>query len=573
MNAGGLATADDGADVMVGVVTLAGGTLASSGSSINNGSWVFDGATASLAATENSTVSAVNVRMQNGATVDVAVGKQLTVAGSITDAAIAGTSSLIKTGSGTLALNGASTYTGPTTVSAGTLFANTSLTTTAITATAGAALGGSGTVGSVTMSAASLVSPGNGLGTLTVAESLVLTGSSGYLWQLTNATGTAGATTGWDFLTVTGTLDIAATSADPFQINLWTLSTGSTVVSGSAANFNREQSYTWKIASAAGGIMGFSTDKFVINTSATNGTGGFANSFTGGTFSLAQSGNDLNLVFTGAPPSAITIDVASGTQTQTQAGYPLLSGSLPLLKTGAGTLVVDQANTLTGSTTVQQGVLQLANGAALSASRLAVIAGGTGQVAPYTTTSVAGLDLATGNGLMDVTSGGLTIASGLSAPQLVAELLEGRGNGSWNGTSGITSSTAAADIALGVRRTVGWIYNGGGSLSVAYAAPGDTNIDWSVDILDVANFLALGKFDTGEAATWLQGDFNYDGIVDILDAAEFSSTGLFNTGNYNAPPGVSSGIAAVPEPTVGLAGVAVLACAAMARRIRRQQVR
>jgi autotransporter-associated beta strand protein len=319
--------------------------------------------------------------------------------------------------------------------------------------------------------------------------------------------------------------------------------------------------------------MGFSTDKFVINTSATNGTGGFANSFTGGTFSLAQSGNDLNLVFTGAPPSVITINVASGTQTQTQAGYPLLSGSLPLLKTGAGTLVVDQANTLTGSTTVQQGVLQLANGAALSASRLAVIAGGTGQVAPYTTTSVAGLDLATGNGLMDVTSGGLTIASGLSAPQLVAELLEGRGNGSWNGTSGITSSTAAADIALGVRRTVGWLDNGGGSLSVAYAAPGDTNIDWSVDILDVANFLALGKFDTGEAATWLQGDFNYDGIVDILDAAEFSSTGLFNTGNYNAPPGVSSGIAAVPEPTVGLAGVAVLACAAMARRIRRQQVR
>ena len=573
VNAGGLATADDGADVLVGVVTLAGGTLASSGSSINNGSWVFDGATASLAATENSTVSAVNVRMQNGATVDVADGKRLTVAGSITDVALAGTSSLIKTGSGTLALNGASTYTGPTTVSAGTLFANTSLTTTAITAAAGAAIGGSGTVGSVTMSAASLVSPGNGLGTLTVAESLVLTGSSGYLWQLTNATGTAGATTGWDLLTVTGTLDIAATSADPFQINLWTLSTGSTVVSGSAANFNREQSYTWKIASAAGGIMGFSTDKFVINTSATNGTGGFANSFTGGTFSLAQSGNDLNLVFTGAPPSVITINVASGTQTQTQAGYPLLSGSLPLLKTGAGTLVVDQANTLTGSTTVQQGVLQLANGAALSASRLAVIAGGTGQVAPYTTTSVAGLDLATGNGLMDVTSGGLTIASGLSAPQLVAELLEGRGNGSWNGTSGITSSTAAADIALGVRRTVGWLDNGGGSLSVAYAAPGDTNIDWSVDILDVANFLALGKFDTGEAATWLQGDFNYDGIVDILDAAEFSSTGLFNTGNYNAPPGVSSGIAAVPEPTVGLAGVAVLACAAMARRIRRQQVR
>ena len=97
----------------------------------------------------------------------------------------------------------------------------------------------------------------------------------------------------------------------------------------------------------------------------------------------------------------------------------------------------------------------------------------------------------------------------LSAPQFVAKLLEGVG---------------------------------GGSLSVAYAAPGDTNIDWSIDILDVANFLALGKFDTGEAATWLEGDFNYDGIVDILDAAEFSSTGLFNTGNYNMPRAMAGGL-------------------------------
>lgn len=47
-------------------------------------------------------------------------------------------------------------------------------------------------------------------------------------------------------------------------------------------------------------------------------------------------------------PSGITIDVASGTsQTQTQAGYPLLSGSVSVVKIGGGTLVVDQANTLT----------------------------------------------------------------------------------------------------------------------------------------------------------------------------------------------------------------------------------
>jgi hypothetical protein len=203
-----------------------------------------------------------------------------------------------------------------------------------------------------------------------------------------------------------------------------------------------------------------------------------------------------------------------------------------------------------------------------------VVAGGTGQVAPFTTTSVAGLDLATGNGLMDVTSGALTISSGLTAPQLVAELLEGRGDGAWNGTSGITSSTAAAEVAASTPRSVGWLDNGDGSLTVAYAAPGDTNLDWSIDILDAANFLALGKFDTGATATWLEGDFGYDGIVDILDAADFFSTGLFDAGTYNTAPGSAGAVAAVPEPAgmgVVAAGLAVATLACGMRRLRGRQ--
>jgi hypothetical protein len=142
----------------------------------------------------------------------------------------------------------------------------------------------------------------------------------------------------------------------------------------------------------------------------------------------------------------------------------------------------------------------------------------------------------------------VTVASGLSATDLVTAIVAGRGDGSWTGTSGITSSVAAADVAASIPRSVGWLDNGDGSVTAAFAAPGDTNIDWQVDILDAGNFLTLGKYDTGLPSTWLEGDFNYDGVVDIQDAADFFGTGLYDTGNYNTPLG-ASGIAAVPEPS------------------------
>ena len=102
-----------------------------------------------------------------------------------------------------------------------------------------------------------------------------------------------------------------------------------------------------------------------------------------------------------------------------------------------------------------------------------------------------------------------------------------------SGTSAITSSTAAA----GGGRPVGWIDNDNASATgFAFAAAGDTNLDWKVDIIDAANFLAGGRFDSGTPASWNQGDFTYDGTVDVLDAANFQASGLFKAGTANAPP-------------------------------------
>ncbi len=551
---------------------------AGSDENLGGGGLIFSGTSSIFVATSATTALArpVAIGALGGAAVAARFdtnGNTAVLSGVIADVAGTTGGGLIKDGAGRLVLTGSNAYTGPTVVSQGTLVldAGSSIATSStVSIAAGAlldvsalspgfavgaaqALAGTGTVaGSASIGGGATLSPGASPGTLSFAGDLSWNSGGNYNWQMLSGTGAGGTSSTWDFVSISGTLAIGSTAADPFNVNLWTLSGISPDVSGSATNFNAASSYSWRIATAAGGISGFAADKFAVVTSATNGTAGFANAVSGGTFSIAQSGNDLNLVFTAnSGPTVVTIDVPSGTQTQTQAGYPTLSGSIPVVKTGAGTLVVDQANALSGSTTVQGGVLQMANASALSASRLVVVAGGTGQVAPQTMTTVAGLDLATGNGLLDVTSGGLTILGGMTAPELVAELLEGRGDGSWTGTSGITSSTAAAESAASTPRAVGWLDNGDGSLTVAYAAPGDTNLDWSIDILDASNFLAFGKFDTGSPAIWLEGDFSYDGIVDILDAADFFSTGLYDAGNYNSASG-AAGVAAVPEPSVSL---------------------
>jgi autotransporter-associated beta strand protein len=517
--------------------TIAGGSIALTGStgSVNN-LYVDPGVTATV----NSSIAATNGLAKSG-------GGTLVIGGTVTG--------------GNLSINNGTLAVAPTGVIRSapgiSVLASGTLDVTQLTGgyvvPGGQSLAGAGLVsGSVTMSSGATLSPGSNLGTLTITNDLTLNGGGNYNWQITSGSGAPGSS--WDLLSVGGGLSIASTATSQFKINLWSLSSTNPDVSGTIANFDSTQNYSWTIATAAGGISGFAANKFLINTSGTNGTTGFANAFGNGTFSLAQSGNSLNLVFTSGGPTVITINVASGTQTQSQAGYPTLSGSIPVFKTGAGTLVVNQANTLTGSTTVQGGRLQLANGAALASSRLVPVVGGTVTLSPGLQTTVGGLAPNAG-GLTDVGSGMVTVAAGLSAPNMVAAIVAGLGDGTWNGASGITSSVAAAS---GGDRTVGWLDNGDGSVTFAFAAAGDTNLDWQVDIIDAANFLAGGKFDSGTPASWNEGDFTYDGVVDILDAASFLSTGLFDAGPYNAAPGTAGSVAAVPEPT-GLAWVAAAA--------------
>jgi autotransporter-associated beta strand protein len=125
--------------------------------------------------------------------------------------------SLAKTGAGTQVLTGTNAYTGATSVSNGALLVNGSLANTAVTVAPAGTLGGTGTINGAVIVGGTL-SPGASVGTLTVRNNLVLTGSATLAFELgTNSDLVAVAGN----LTLDGTLNV--TDAGGFATNTYTL--------------------------------------------------------------------------------------------------------------------------------------------------------------------------------------------------------------------------------------------------------------------------------------------------------------------------------------------------------------
>ena len=248
---GGNVTGENGSSIAIGTDSAAGNTPAAINTLASSTTTIFSGT-----GTANILLDQANL------TFDVADGTAATdlrISLPIGPRFGGRTHAITKTGTGTMELSGTNTYTGGTTVSAGTLLVNSpgSLAAgSAVTVQSGGTLGGNGTIGgAITVESGGILAPGTSAGKLTVNNSVTMDSGAIYEWQLAAKTGPAG--TDWDLISAAnvsfgGTLNFviddslfsgSISATDSFIVASANPTTGS-INAPTTVNFTRPSGWT-----------------------------------------------------------------------------------------------------------------------------------------------------------------------------------------------------------------------------------------------------------------------------------------------------------------------------------------
>ena len=365
-----------------GFTTIAGGTvvinadnnLGAAGGIVLNGGTLS--ASGSLTLIANRTLVLGPAAGSGSGTLDVAPGQTLTVNGVVANN-LSGTGSLTKTGTGALTLNGANTYSGSTTVAAGTLALTAAQNGGAIIVNNNATLSVNRT-GGATLSTAALTLGSGGttslqLGNLSAANA-VITATNLVTSGTVNVSLPGGVPALGEVPLIKYNGSISGTGFGAFALP--SLPAGVTaVLTNDTANsvvgllVESVSSYTWTGLNGTAWDAGITTNWTYLGNNVAFAQG------SGAILDDTALTNQLSLAST---MSVFDMLVTNNTLNYTISGNGVLSGQMTLTKTGTAALTVANLgnNTFTGGTVVQQGTADVRSGNGLGSGAI-TLAGGT----------------------------------------------------------------------------------------------------------------------------------------------------------------------------------------------------
>jgi autotransporter-associated beta strand protein len=238
-------------------------------------------------------------------------------------------------------------------------------------------------------------------------------------------------------------------------------------------------------------------------------------------------------------PGSVTINNTTGNYTISGAGT--IGGAGTLTKSGTATLTLSTANTYSGGTTVAAGRLLIEptspTTSALPAGALSISGGGIVQLADNVTAgnalgtsnvNLTSLSL-TGNGTLDIGNNRIIIDYSSPATDPIASIAGWIKNGFYGlpGPAIMSSDLATDDVASGLSYGIG--YADGADGLVAGLPSGEIEIMYTLlgdaNLDGTVNSEDFTPFSTnlGENGAWDDGDFNYDGTVNSEDFTPFSA--------------------------------------------------